>query len=192
MSSTANGYTSLSAGMGDPAPPPADPAALANVPDPDPDEEARKRKQREASEKMVQTKKENATKRKHKEEEKATMMRAKIEADGTLEFDEDELEAVLPDLLRRAERLGEGRHTEALLGEHGFELDAGLFFRVHDENVESLLVRHFQRFRLVRPVSPSRLQTRNGGFGSGRTAAPRVHASRASLAKEIGDSPEWH
>ena len=27
------------------------------------------------------------------EEEKATMMRAKIEADGTLEFDEDELEA---------------------------------------------------------------------------------------------------
>lgn len=69
MSSTANGYTSLSAGMGDPAPPPADPAALANVPDPDPDEEARKRKQREASEKMVQTKKENATKRKHKEEE---------------------------------------------------------------------------------------------------------------------------
>ena len=69
MSSTANGYSSLNAPAPEPAPPAADPTALASVPDPDPDEEARKRKQREASEKMVQTKKENATRRKHKEEE---------------------------------------------------------------------------------------------------------------------------
>ena len=69
MSSTANAYQSMNAPAAEPAPAAADATALASVQDADPAEEERKRKQREASEKMVRTKQENATRRKHKEEE---------------------------------------------------------------------------------------------------------------------------
>jgi DNA polymerase/3'-5' exonuclease PolX len=108
------------------------------------------------------------------------------------DVENDELEAILANLFRRMQRLGETGYSVALVREHLLQLKLCFFFMIDDENIQTLLIGHFGShyfsIRLRTAAPPRRLHSSNR---AGKRSVS-LDASCARLADGIGVLPDSH